>query len=44
MHIDASIIAVGVILTQLGEDEMDYPNTYVSSKLNKEENNYSSME
>lgn len=44
VHIDASTIAVGEILTQPGEDNMDHPNAYASRKLNKHERNYSTIE
>ena len=41
VHIDASGLAIGEILTQIGEDRMDYPIIYSSKKLNKVECNYS---
>ena len=41
VHIDASGIAIGAILTQPGDDGMDYPIVYSSRKLNKAERNYS---
>ena len=44
MHIDASGIAIGAILTQLGDDGMDYPIVYSSRKLNKAKRNYSTIE
>ena len=44
MHIDASGIAIGAILTQPGDDGMDYPIVYSSRKLNKAERNYSTTE
>ena len=37
VHIDASGIAIGAILTQPGDDGMDYPIVYSSWKLNKAE-------
>ena len=40
VHIDASGIAIGAILRQLGEEGMDYPIVYGSRKLNKVEQNY----
>ena len=40
VHIDASGLAIGVILTQLGDDKMDYPIVCSSKKLNKEKRNY----
>ena len=44
VHIDASGIAIGAILTQPGDDGMDYPIFYSSQKLNKAERNYSTTE
>ena len=44
IHIDASGLAIGAILTQPGDDGMDYPIFYSSKKLNKEEINYSATE
>ena len=44
MHIDASGLAIGAILTQPGEDGMDYPIIYNNRKLNKEKRNYSMIE
>ena len=44
VHIDASGLAIGAILTQLGDDGMDYPIVYSSKKLNKAERNYSTTE
>ena len=44
VNIDASGIAIGAILTQPGDDGMDYPIVYSSQKLNKEECNYSTIE
>ena len=35
VHIDASGIEIGAILTQPGDDGMDYPIVYISKKLNK---------
>lgn len=43
-HIDASTIAVGAILIQLGDDNMDHPNAYTSRKINKYEKNYLTIE
>ena len=37
VHIDTSGLAIGAILTQLGDDGMDYPIVYSSRKLNKAE-------
>ena len=44
VHIDASGIAIGAILTQPGDDGMDYPIVYSSRKLNKAERNCSTTE
>ena len=44
VHIDASGLAIGAILTQPGDDGMDYPIFYNSKKLNKAERNYSKTE
>ena len=41
VHIDALGIAISAILTQPGDDGMNYPIIYNSRKLNKEEHNYS---
>ena len=35
VHIDASGLEIGAILTQPGQDGMDYPIIYSSIKLNK---------
>ena len=43
VHIDALGLAIGVILTQPGDDGMDYPIVYSSRKLNKAERNYSTI-
>ena len=37
VHIDASGLAIGAILTQPGDDGMNYPIVYSSIKLNKAE-------
>ena len=42
VHIDASGLAIGEILTQLGDDGMDYLIVY--NNKNKAERNYSTME
>ena len=43
VHIDASVLAIGTILTHLGDDGMDYPIVYSGRKLNKPKRNYSDM-
>ena len=37
VHIDALVLALGAILTQPGDDGMDYPIVYSSKKLSKSE-------
>ena len=44
VHIDALGLAIRAILTQPGDDGMDYPIVYTSQKLNKAERNYSTTE
>ena len=44
VHIDASGPAIGEILTQPGNDGMDYPIVYSRKKLNKAKRNYSTTE
>lgn len=44
VHMDASCIALGVVLTQPSEDEIDQPMAFVSKKLSKDEKNYSNTE
>ena len=44
VHINASGLSIGTILTQPAEDGMDYPIVYSNKKLNKEERNYSTTE
>ena len=44
IHIDASGIEIGAILTQPRDDRMEYPIVYSSRKLNKVERNYSMTE
>ena len=41
VHLDASCIALGAILTQAGEGELDHPIAFASRKLSKAERNYS---
>ena len=41
VHIDASSLVIGEILTKPCEDGMDYPIIYSSRKLNKAKHNYS---
>ena len=44
VHIDASSLAIGMILMEPGDNGMDYPIVYSSKKLNKAERNYSTRE
>ena len=44
VHIDASGLAIGAILTQLRDDGMDYPIVYSRRKLNKAKRIYSTTE
>lgn len=44
MHVDASCIALGVVLTQLGIGDIDQPIAFVSRNFSKEEKNYSTTE
>ena len=44
VHIDASGLAIGAILTQPGDDGMEYPIFYSIRKLNKAERNYLTTE
>ena len=44
VHVDASCIALGAVLTQAKEREMDHPIAFMSRKLSKAENNYSATE
>ena len=44
VHVDASYIAVGVILAQPGEADLDHPITYSSRKLSFAERNYTATE
>eukprot|EP00253_Pinus_taeda_P006002 PITA_06002 len=44
VHVDASCIALGAVLTQVGEGEMDHPIAFASRKLSKAKKNYSKTE
>lgn len=44
MHVDTSCIVLGVVLTQVGEGDLDHPITFTSRKLSKAEKNYSTTE
>ena len=44
VHIDASNFAIGAILAQPGEKNMDFPISYASRQLNSAEQNYTTIE
>ena len=44
VHVDASNFAIGCILAQLGEHNMDFPISYASWQLNDVEKNYTMTE
>lgn len=44
VHMDASCIALGAILTQLGEGDTDHLISFISRELSKVERNYSTIE
>jgi len=44
VHVDASCIALGVVLTQAGRGELDHPIAFASRRLSKAEKNYSTTE
>lgn len=44
VHIDASTFAIGCILTQPGEKNMDFPISYASKQLNTKKRNYTTIE
>ena len=41
VHVNASFIELGAVLTQVGEGEMDHPIAFASRKLSKAKKNYS---
>ena len=43
-HVDASLVALGVILAQLGEGAIDHPIDFASQKLSTVERNYTTIE
>jgi len=43
VHVDVSCIALGVVLTQAGEGELNHLIAFVSRKFSKAEKNYSTM-
>ena len=44
VHVDASCIALGVVLTQAGGEGLDHPIMFASHRLSKAEKNYSTTE
>ena len=44
LAVDASDVAVGAVLLQQGDDDVDHPICYFSRKLNKHQRNYSTIE
>ena len=44
VHVDASCIALGVVLAQPSEGEIDHPITFASRKFSEVENNYTTIE
>jgi hypothetical protein len=44
VHVDASSIALGVVLTQPGEGDIDHPLSFASRKLSTAEINYTTTE
>ena len=43
VHVDASSIALGIILAQLGEGDIDHPIAFASRKLSSAERNYTTI-
>lgn len=44
VHVDASCIALGIVLAQPGAGEIDHPIAFASKKLSKAGKNYSTTE
>lgn len=44
VHVDTSCIALGAVLTEAGEGDLDHPIVFTSKKLSKAEKNYSTIE
>jgi hypothetical protein len=44
VHVDASAIALGAVLTQPGEGDIDHPIAFASRKLSDSEQNYNTTE
>ena len=44
VHVDAYFVALGVVLAQLGDDDLEHPIAFVSQKLSFFEKNYTTKE
>jgi hypothetical protein len=44
VHVDASSIALGAVISQLGEGNIDHPIDFARGKLSVAEKNYTTME
>ena len=44
VHVDASLIALGIVLAQTGEGNIDHPIAFASRKLSTAEKNYTTIE
>jgi len=44
VHVDTSYIALGEVLIQAGEGDLDHPIAFSSRKLSKAKNKYSTIE
>lgn len=44
VHVDASCIVLGAILTQPGKGDINHPKSFASRKLSKAKKNYSTIE
>jgi hypothetical protein len=44
VHVDASSIALGAVLAQPGEGELDHPISFASRKLSSTKENYTTIE
>ena len=44
VHVDASSIALGIVLAQSGEGNIDHPISFASRKLSTAEKNYTTTE
>jgi hypothetical protein len=44
VHVDASSIALGVVLAQLGDGDIDHPLAFASKKISTTEINYTTTE